>query len=93
MSRRRVLLSLVFLLASSAGAFGDSDYTAPCFSVDGGGGTSSAGTLVLDGTAGQAEAAVLTGGSYWLAGGFWGGGATAESVYPIYLPLVVKNRA
>ena len=44
----------------------------------------------LGGTIGQPDAAVLSGGSYTLGGGFWGGGAAAEE-YKIYLPLILKN--
>ncbi|NNE42856.1 MAG: T9SS type A sorting domain-containing protein [Gemmatimonadetes bacterium] len=42
--------------------------------MDGGGGTSTAGTLALTGTIGQADAGPLSGGSYTLNGGFWTAG-------------------
>ena len=60
--------------------------------VDGGGYTFSTGSgFSLGGTAGQADAGVLTGGGYTLAGGFWRGGAAAGSKYKVYLPLVLRS--
>ena len=65
------------------------------WTVDGGGGASSdGGGYTLIGTSGQADAGVLMrGGDYTLASGFWGVGGLAGSpdVYPIYLPVVLKN--
>ena len=60
--------------------------------VDGGGYTFSTGSgYSLGGTAGQADAGVLTGGGYTLAGGFWRGGAAAGIMYEVYLPLVLRG--
>ena len=57
---------------------------------DAGGYTFSAGgAYSLGGTIGQADAGVMSGGTYTLVGGFWGG-ATAQ-VYRIYLPLVMHG--
>ena len=42
------------------------------WTVDGGGGTSSAAQFTLNGTIGQANAGVMSGGGYILRGGFWG---------------------
>jgi hypothetical protein len=59
--------------------------------VDGGGYTfSTAGGYTLSGTAGQPDAAVLSGGGYQLAGGFWHGGMIAAT-YTLYLPLITRN--
>lgn len=41
------------------------------FTIDGGGGTSTAGFLALTGTVGQPDAGPLSGGSLVLRGGFW----------------------
>lgn len=41
--------------------------------VDGGGGTSTGGTYSLSGTIGQPDAGVMSGGTFSLVGGFWGG--------------------
>ena len=67
-----------------------SGYELSWYTIDGGGTTFSTGGLYsLGGTIGQADAGVLSGGSYQLNGGFWGGAAIAN--YTIYLPLVLKN--
>lgn len=52
----------------------------PWHTIDGGGGRSAAGALVLSGTVGQPDAANMAGGSYALTGGFWHGGPTATGV-------------
>ena len=57
--------------------------------VDGGGGTfSTGGTYRLGGTIGQADAGLMLGGGYGLAGGFWGRGWVP---FRLYLPLVVRG--
>ena len=43
----------------------------PWYLIDGGGGYSTGGGFTLDGTVGQPDAVVLSGGSFQLAGGFW----------------------
>jgi hypothetical protein len=58
------------------------------WTVDGGGTTSPAGSgYALGGTAGQPDGALWRGGSYTLAGGFWGRAALA---FRVYLPLVTR---
>ena len=42
------------------------------FTIDGGGGTSTGGVYIVNGTIGQPDAGVMTGGNYSLTGGFWG---------------------
>jgi hypothetical protein len=66
--------------------------------VDGGGYTwSDGGTYTLGGTIGQPDAGNLAGASeppvrtYTLGGGFWEGGALAEVLYKIHLPLVLRR--
>ncbi|MCP4708421.1 MAG: hypothetical protein GY869_07345, partial [Planctomycetes bacterium] len=39
--------------------------------IDGGGGRSTGGAFILEGTIGQPDAGLLSGGEYVLAGGFW----------------------
>ncbi len=41
--------------------------------IDGGGGFSAAGAFELEGTLGQLDAGIMTGGNFELAGGFWPG--------------------
>jgi hypothetical protein len=86
-----VLLALTafLLLASVARAQSGGGYDLTWNTIDGGGYTwSEGGGYALGGTVGQPDAGVLSGGSYTLLGGFWGGG-TAQ--YGIYLPLVLRN--
>ena len=61
----------------------------PWWTVDAGGGTSRGGPFALSGTAGQADAARMTGGSYSLHGGFWNPerGAISGVTYQNFLPL------
>jgi hypothetical protein len=64
-------------------------YDLSWYTIDGGGATfSTGGGYQLGGTIGQADAGVLSGGSYTLNGGFWGG---ASIKYNIFLPLALKN--
>jgi hypothetical protein len=68
-----------------------SGYDLSWWTVDGGGWMfSSGGGYDLGGTAGQPDAGWLSGGSYTLGGGFWGGGALAAVLYRVYLPLNFK---
>ena len=55
--------------------------------IDGGGTTfSTGGGYALGGTIGQPDAGLLSGGSYTLAGGFWG----AARFYRLFLPAVLR---
>ena len=85
-----VLITLLLLTSMVAWAVGPEDYTLDWWTVDGGGGTWSdtGGQYVLNGTAGQPDASVLTGDSYTLVGGFWGGTVVE---YHVYLPIVSRN--
>jgi hypothetical protein len=66
-----------------------SGYSIEWYTIDGGGATfSTGGSYSLGGTIGQPDAGVLSGGSYTINGGFWGG---ASINYNIYLPLALKN--
>jgi hypothetical protein len=63
-------------------------YSIGWWTVDGGGGGSSGGLYSLNGTIGQADAQISSGGVYVLAGGFWNDGVV--SPYRIYLPVILK---
>jgi hypothetical protein len=66
-----------------------SGYDLSWYTIDGGGAmNSNGGSYSLGGSIGQPDAGSLSGGSYQLNGGFWGG---ASINYSIYLPLVLKN--
>jgi len=65
----------------------------PWWTVDGGGGTSKGGQFALSGTAGQPDAAAMSGGSYTLSTGFWNGrinGISGTLGSNLYLPFVVR---
>lgn len=84
------LLVLAFLvpLAVAAGVSAQSGvgYDLTWNTIDGGGDTFSAGVpYSLGGTVGQADAGLLSGGGYTLAGGFWGSGQTY-----IFLPMILR---
>jgi hypothetical protein len=79
------LLLLASVALAASGTFDLSWWT-----VDAGGGTSSGGDYSLTGTPGQAEVGTLMqGGTYELAGGFWGTGGQAG--YDLYLPVVLRR--
>jgi len=76
MMRLKLTFLLIFIAFSAAALAGNQDgaYDLSWFTIDGGGGTSTAGAFQLDGTIGQPDAgAPLTGGPYSLTGGFWAG--------------------
>jgi len=87
------LLVVGLLLAGASHAQAPAQtYDLSWWTVDGGGGRSSAaGSYTLDGTAGQPDPGpALGGGDYTVEGGFWGGRLSGVSMYDIYLPLVVR---
>jgi hypothetical protein len=91
-----VLLALggLLLVVGAALAQGG-DYDLGWHTVDGGGAAdlSGPGGYSLDGTVGQADAGLLTGGGYTVGGGFWGGGGPASppALEPgLYLPLIFR---
>lgn len=91
-SARWLFACLLLLAAVPVLAQSGAGYDLTWSTVDGGGGTFSfGGAYALGGTAGQPDAGLMTGGTYTLAGGFWGGGAVAAPENVIYLPLVMRN--
>jgi len=93
MRKQAMFLVLLSLLAFTATALAQTGYEVPWWTVDGGGGASSAvGSYSLVGTVGQADAGGMSGGDFALCGGFWPGGAAVPAGYAIYLPLVLRNQ-
>ena len=89
------LVAVALLLIGSAPAVRaqrDSGYTLDWWTVDGGGGSSTAvGHYALDGTAGQPDPGpTLYGTNYQLEGGFWSGGLSGVSWFDVYLPVVLR---
>lgn len=92
MKRKLFLISMVSLLLLSSFALAAAGYDLSWWTVDGGGGTSSGGSYSLSATTGQPDAGpVLTGGTYHLEGGFWGGALSGSRAQRIYLPLVIRK--
>jgi hypothetical protein len=70
---------------------GSTGYDLSWWTVDGGAAAFRGEGYVLDGTAGQPDAGVLSGGDYTLSGGFWGVGAASAAGRQLYLPLVMRR--
>jgi hypothetical protein len=89
-----VLVLLIGITTANAQRTNDpavppSGYDLSWYTIDGGGATFSiGGSYSLGGSIGQADAGSMSGGSYQLNGGFWGG---ASINYTVYLPLVLKS--
>ena len=76
-------------LARSNAAPTTTNYNLSWFTIDGGGAMNvSGGPYSLSSTIGQPDAGAMTGGSYTINSGFWGGSLTK---YKVYLPLMLKN--
>jgi hypothetical protein len=97
MSRNKAILlaACVLALAAMVATLAAADsltngFAIPWWTVDNGGGTSQGGAYSLSGTAGQPDAANLSGGSYTLRGGFWSGPDVVPGVPTIYLPLIIR---
>lgn len=92
MKRAALVLAIsttVILIVSVAFAQSSGGYDLTWNTIDGGGAMfSTGGTYSLGGTIGQFNAGSMSGGSYTLVSGFWGG-ATAR--YNIYLPLILRS--
>jgi len=83
-----VVLSVVLPALAAPDAPG---YKLTWWTVDGGGRTRLAnGGYVLAGTIGQPDAAMLSGASYGMTGGFWAGRGAWSLTY-VFLPLVVRG--
>jgi hypothetical protein len=94
---RKWIFPIVLVLVLGAALLGAirvaalAGYTLDWWTVDGGGGSDNAsGTYTLGGTIGQPDTGVSEGGTYTLAGGFWGGGNAAVLNNPVYLPLITR---
>jgi hypothetical protein len=83
-----LLLTCLALMTTAVLAQGTATYTHTWWTVDAGGGSTSAGAYSLVGTTGQPDAGTLRSGTYTLKGGFWGG------ILPeirLYMPLNLKQ--
>ena len=93
MKRNKVIavfvVALVLCLLAGV-ALAQNGYNLVRWSIGGGGGASAGDDYTLSGAVEQAEAGGAQGGSYGLAGGFWGGAAPAELSEKVYLPLTSR---
>jgi hypothetical protein len=95
--RRTILIRLLLLLGAAALTWGGLRYVSAQSglydlswnSVDGGGGKSANNGYTVHGSIGQPDAGLMSGGTYSLQGGFWGGAGIEPKTYQIYLPLVI----
>ena len=74
---------LVVLLALWATMAEGQTFSFDWWTVDGGGGTSTAGVYTVSGTIGQPDAGAMSGGGYSLTGGFWALDAMPTPVRPV----------
>ena len=94
MHKRKLALLLVIVLALAlfGGALAAGQAFNPdviWWTVDNGGGQSSATGYTLNGTISQPDAGpLMTGGAYSLSGGYWGSSASSTG---LYLPLVMRR--
>jgi hypothetical protein len=79
--RTRWILSFALFFITATGYAG---YEIPWHTIDGGGGISSGGQYVLEGTIGQPDAAYSAGGPYEVLGGFWPGGPLCVANFEHY---------
>ena len=89
--RAGLLLAVGLLLVGAALAAG---YELQRHVVGGGGGRSTAGSMVLNATIGETLAGgemSSAGGDLQLASGFWGGGVSPEEEGGVFLPLLFEN--
>jgi hypothetical protein len=95
MNKRKMLIAAAAMVAVSLTAVGVlaasvAEFEIGWHVVAWGGGHSASPGYALDGTIGQPDAGLLTGGDYTLGGGFWGGGGVARDCH-VYLPLTLRG--
>jgi len=84
------VLSALSLLAAVCGASTQS-FSIDRFAMAGGGGASTGGAFESSGTIGQPDAGAMNGGSYSLAGGFWGASQTPPAADSVIIRVRVVN--
>ncbi len=68
-----LMLTVCLVFINNAHAQTGGTYDLTWSTIDGGGGRSSGGAYVVEGTIGQPDTGLMSGGSYILSGGFWPG--------------------
>ena len=87
----RVIISVVLFLLLAQVASAQGPVAISRWSIGGGGGQASGGTIDLLGSLGEAMAGPASGGAVSVGGGFQGGGGSTEIRAVTYLPLVMKS--
>lgn len=82
-----LLIALLLAVAVRADAPG---FTIDCYVVSGGGGHSTGGAFVLDGSVLQ-PGGISSGGNYQLQSGFWYGVTGVPPSRWLYLPVLLRN--
>jgi hypothetical protein len=92
---RFLLLPICGLLVAGSLWTAGAQYAIPWHTLDGGGGAGTGGIYTVCGTIGQPDANIQTGGSYCLAGGFWGfaGVLQTEGAPLLHITLVSQQSA
>ncbi|MBP6875790.1 MAG: hypothetical protein KBD56_06940 [Candidatus Eisenbacteria bacterium] len=80
MNKRGWLWLLAWMAMAAFAVSASATLTMDRWTIDGGGGRATGGSLQLGGTIGQPDAGFLSGGSLVLHGGFWLGGASASAI-------------
>ena len=70
-----MLVAVALMLGVATVLFAQT-YDLTWHTIDGGGGYSAAGDFELEGTIGQHDAGIMTGGDFEMSGGFWAGAVT-----------------
>ena len=94
-SRRLLILLIAGLLCLTAWALAAASddlaesLSIPWWTADGGGGRSSGGAYIVQGTAGQPDAGRASGGEFALVGGFWIA-PPEQGARELYMPIITR---
>ncbi|MCX6903356.1 MAG: hypothetical protein NTW03_07740 [Verrucomicrobia bacterium] len=84
------IILLIGLLLPSLGVA--QSYSVDWFTIDGGGGLSTGGVYTVNGTIGQPDAGLMSGGNFTLQGGFWGVVSLIQTPGAPLLSITLTNR-
>jgi len=84
-----LMLLILSLMVATAPSLAGDGWQIPWWTVDSGGGESTANNYSVTGTIGQPDTATLSSGNYILTGGFWQSpGSVSPQEHLSYLPLL-----
>ena len=92
LARALLIVALLGLLPTPSAVLADTESNTQVdwYVVASGGGASSGGPFLVQGTIAQPAVAVLRGGGFQLTGGFWQASGAPELPLRLYLPVVLK---